>query len=87
MFLTQVNITAKGTSIAEHMFSFRLDTTSDNLKLALYSYRKVEDGKSVDTYSELAPSCLNSVKLEDVMQTRFYAQAVEDAKQNIRTAL
>lgn len=86
MFLTQVNYIG-GPKRTEHMFSFRLDTTSDNLRLALYSYRKVEGGKSVDSYSELAPSCLNSVSLEDVMQTRFYTQAVEDAKQNIKIAL
>ena len=71
----------------EHMFSFRLDTTSDDLKLILYSYRKVQKKKSMDTYSESSPRCLNTLSIEDVMQTRFYTQAVEDAKQNIRNAL
>lgn len=87
MFLTQVNYIGGSMERDEHMFSFRLDTTSDDLKLILYSYRKVQKKKSVDTYSELSPRCLNTLSIEDVMQTRFYTQAVEDAKQNIRNAL
>lgn len=86
MFLTKVNITDNGTSTTEHMFSFRLDTTSDDLKLVLYTYQKVEEN-SVETYSESAPRCLNSMSLEDIVQTHAYTQAVEDAKQNIETAL